>query len=127
MPVPASRTRRPGPSSRLTHAVSPPYLTVWDPGVGMEPRVPQKGTRTLRLLRRHPEGREVEQVDFPAIDCDHVPEHEVAHRSGDGLPAGAHHLPDRGVRQPPGDPGAPLAASLPREIEQQEEGGEGAT
>jgi hypothetical protein len=34
-----------------THGVLPPYRTVRAPGLGMEPRVPQKRTRRLIVLR----------------------------------------------------------------------------
>src|SRR5205823_5752689 len=96
-PVPASRIRSDPVLSRTsTQAVLPPYRTVSGPGVGIEPRVPQKrifigrsGARCLialgeaRLWRSghslvtgfgpgvlHGVERPLEVVDVPAHGCD---------------------------------------------------------
>src|SRR5438045_2267586 len=54
IPVPASRMMsQPSLVRSSTHGVFPPYRTVVGPGVGMEPRVPQKVSVRLIGLRSH--------------------------------------------------------------------------
>src|SRR5262245_32085985 len=44
IPLPASNTIRVSPCRTSKHVVLPPYFSVRRPGVGIEPRVPQKRT-----------------------------------------------------------------------------------
>src|SRR5690349_25122739 len=54
IPVPASRMMsQPSPVRSSTQGVLPPYRTVEGPGVGIDPRVPQKVRVRLIGLRSH--------------------------------------------------------------------------
>src|SRR4051812_30288738 len=106
IPVPASRMMsQPSSVRSSTQGVFPPYRTVLGPGLGMDPRVPQKVSVRLIGPRSHANvGALRERVavghrDAAALDADQPLLLEILHRPRDGLAAGADHLGDGLVRE----------------------------
>src|SRR3954469_12789553 len=94
MPVPASRMMsQPSPVRSSTQGVFPPYRTVEGPGVGMDPRVPQKVSVRLIGLRSHAnlgpllQGVPVGDGDSAPLDADQAFLLELLHGAGHRLTA----------------------------------------
>src|SRR5215207_6844388 len=94
MPVPASRMiSQPSAVRSSMHGVLPPYRTVACPGVGTEPRVPQKVSVRLIALRSHANlGPLLQRIpvgdgDAAPLDADEAFLLELLHRPRDGLAA----------------------------------------
>src|SRR6478752_3365859 len=106
IPVPASRMiNQPSPVRTSTQGVLPPYRTVLGPGLGMEPRVPQKvsvrliGQRSHSNLRALLQRVAVGHRNAAALDADEPLLLEFLHGPRHGLAAGADHLGDGLVRE----------------------------
>src|SRR6478672_2333877 len=101
MPVPASRMISQSSSVRSsTQGVFPPYRTVLGPGLGMEPRVPQKvsvrliGPGSHANLRALLQRVTVGHRNAAALDANEPFLLELLHGPRHGLAAGADHLGD---------------------------------
>src|SRR5689334_12196978 len=99
MPVPASRMiSHPSSVRSSTQGVLPPYRTVLGPGLGMDPRVPQKvsvrliGQRSHANLRALLQRVTVGHRDAAALDADEPFLLELLHGAGHGLAARTDHL-----------------------------------
>src|SRR5215207_10690915 len=106
MPVPASRMMsQPSAVLSSTHGVFPPYRTVVGPGVGIEPRVPQKVSVRLIGLRSHSNlGALLQRLavgdrDASPLDADQALLLELLHGARHGLAARANHLRDGLMRE----------------------------
>ena len=108
IPVPASRMMsQPSPVRSSTQGVLPPYRTVEGPGVGIEPRVPQKVRRQcyiapadhIRTWARFSSAGRLATAMRRRSTRMRPSVLEVLHGAGDRLAARADHLRDRLMRE----------------------------